>query len=87
MTLALQRHFLLIIMCCFRGFDKLHPDFINHLKKNITALRSVLLSHVIPGSWYSPGLQDGQEFKTVIGYKVKVEIKKEGKRKQFICSI
>ncbi|TRY70673.1 hypothetical protein TCAL_09688 [Tigriopus californicus] len=61
------------------AFNELHPDFIIHLKKNITALRTFIAGHVLPGTLYSPGLQDGMMVKTFRGNQVKVTIAGNGK--------
>jgi len=54
------------------AFAKLHPDFINHLKKNRTALVNLLSAHVLPGTIYTPGLEDGMTIKTLAGSKIDV---------------
>lgn len=56
------------------AFEKLHPDFIHHLKKNRTALANLLSAHVLPGTTYSVGLSDGMSVKTVAGNTIKVRI-------------
>ena len=66
------------------GFDKLHPDFIIHLKKNLTALRTFVMGHVVPLTWYSPGFVDGQTVKTVVGNTIKVGVQKDGEKKRKI---
>ena len=60
------------------AFEKLHPDFIIHLRHNVTALRAVLLSHVVPNTWYSAGLSNGQQLKTIYGNKVVVGVTQDG---------
>jgi len=45
----------------------LHPDFIIHLKKNLTAMVNLLQGHVIPLTYYSAGLPDSLDVKTVYG--------------------
>lgn len=64
-------------MLC-RGFDRLHPDFIKHLKKNVTAMRTLLMAHVVPMTWYSPGITDGLVMKTLLGSKIKIAVAKDG---------
>jgi transforming growth factor-beta-induced protein len=49
------------------AFAKLHPDFIIHLKKNLTAMVNLLSGHVIPLTYYSAGLPDSLDVKTVFG--------------------
>ena len=51
----------------FRAFAKLHPDFIIHLKKNVTAMVNLLSGHVIPLTYYSAGLPDAVDVKTLFG--------------------
>lgn len=49
------------------AFAKLHPDFIIHLKKNLTAMVNLLSGHVIPLTYYSAGLPDSLDVKTLYG--------------------
>ena len=65
------------------AFDALHPDFINHLRKNKTALNALIYGHVIPKTWYSPGLTDGLALKTLRGNKVTVSVDKASKAVKF----
>ena len=60
----------------YSAFDKLHPDFMRHLKKNVTAMRTLLSAHVVPLSWYSAGFEDGQTIKTILGSKIKIKVTK-----------
>jgi len=46
------------------AFTNLHPHFLIHLKKNMKLLKEVLNAHVIPGTWYSTGLFNGDRLKT-----------------------
>lgn len=50
-----------------KAVAKLPSDFIMHLLKNSTALKEVVLYHIIPQVWYSPGFQDGLKLKTLQG--------------------
>ncbi|KAH7957272.1 periostin [Rhipicephalus sanguineus] len=60
-----------------KAFAKLSPDVIDHLKKNVTALKEVLLYHVVPDVWYSPGLVNGQ-LKTLQGQNLSISINEGG---------
>lgn len=60
------------------AFNKMHPDFILHLKKNETALRNFMLGHVIPMTFYSAGLTEGQMLKTALGNKIPVHMTGSG---------
>ncbi|XP_067135052.1 transforming growth factor-beta-induced protein ig-h3-like [Centruroides vittatus] len=53
---------------------KLPSDFIIHLLNNITALKEVILYHIIPQVWYSPGFQDGLKLKTLQGSYVTLKL-------------
>jgi hypothetical protein len=55
-----------------RAFAKLHPDFIIHLKKNLTAMVNLLQGHVIPLTYYSAGLPESLDVKTVFGNTIHV---------------
>ncbi|CAN7987164.1 unnamed protein product [Ixodes hexagonus] len=55
------------------AFAKLSPDLINDLKNNVTALKEVLLYHVVPDVWYAAGLSPGQ-LKTLQGQKLTVDV-------------
>jgi hypothetical protein len=48
------------------------------LKKNLTGLRTFMMGHVVPLTWYSPGFVDGQDLKTVAGNKIKVGVGSDG---------
>lgn len=56
------------------AFDKLPPEVMDYLLKNITALKEVLLFHVVPDVWYSAGLTDHKQLKTVQGQTVTIRI-------------
>ncbi|XP_075541469.1 transforming growth factor-beta-induced protein ig-h3-like [Dermacentor variabilis] len=56
-----------------KAFAKLSPDVIDHLKSNVTALKEVLLYHVVPDVWYSPGLVNGK-LKTLQGQNLTISI-------------
>lgn len=56
-----------------KAFAKLDPAVINDLKSNITALKEVLLYHVVPDVWYAAGMYDGQ-LKTVQGEKLTISV-------------
>jgi len=58
------------------AFTRLHPDFLVHLKGNLPLLRQVLSAHLITGTWYSAGLNQGDKLKSWAGDLVTVE--KEG---------
>nr|XP_037282360.1 LOW QUALITY PROTEIN: periostin-like [Rhipicephalus microplus] len=60
-----------------KAFAKLSPDVIDHLKNNVTALKEVLLYHVVPDVWYSAGLTNGQ-LKTLQGQNLSVSINEGG---------
>ncbi|XP_013783292.1 transforming growth factor-beta-induced protein ig-h3-like isoform X1 [Limulus polyphemus] len=60
------------------AFNKLPPETLNFLLKNATALRDVLLYHVVPEVWYIAGLEDGQLLKTSQGTKLKVTESAQG---------
>jgi len=60
------------------AFAKLHPDFIIHLKKNMTLLREILKSHVIPGTWYTPGLSNNDVLKSLSLNKIVVHKDNDG---------
>lgn len=49
------------------AFAKLHPDFIIHLRKNKTAMYNLVSGHVIPLTYYSAGLPDTLDVKTLLG--------------------
>jgi uncharacterized surface protein with fasciclin (FAS1) repeats len=49
------------------AFAKLHPDFIIHLKKNLTAMVNLLQGHVIPLTYYSAGIPAALDVKTLYG--------------------
>jgi hypothetical protein len=55
------------IVISLSAFAKLHPDFIIHLKKNLTAMVNLLSGHVIPLTYYSAGLPDSLDVKTLYG--------------------
>lgn len=55
------------------AFAKLSPEVIDHLKSNVTALKEVLLYHVVPDVWYSAGLVNGQ-VKTMQGQNLTISI-------------
>lgn len=55
------------------AFAKLSPDLVNDLKNNLTALKEVLLYHVVPDVWYAAGLSPGQ-LKTLQGQKLTVDV-------------
>ncbi len=74
--------FLALELDCDSGFDKLHPDFIIHLKKNLTALRTFVLGHAVPLTWYSPGLVDGQQVKTAAGNRVTIRVAENGQQRK-----
>ncbi|XP_077509632.1 transforming growth factor-beta-induced protein ig-h3-like [Amblyomma americanum] len=56
-----------------KAFSKLSPDLINKLKSNVTALKEVLLYHVVPDVWYSAGLTNGQ-LKTLQGQNLNIAV-------------
>jgi len=55
------------------AFTRLHPKFINEMKRNPGLLREILSAHVIPGTWYTAGLQDGDKFKSWAGNFVTIQ--------------
>lgn len=55
------------------AFEKLSPDTLDHLKNNVTALKEVLLYHVVPDVWYVAGLTNGQ-LKTLQGGKLTIAV-------------
>lgn len=60
-----------------RAFAKLSPSVIDQLKSNITALKEVLLYHVVPDVWYTAGLVDGQ-LKTLQGQNLTISTDEGG---------
>lgn len=56
-----------------KAFSKLSPDLINRLKSNVTALKEVLLYHVVPDVWYSAGLTNGR-LKTLQGQSLNIAV-------------
>lgn len=67
-----QTKLIIDILIVSRAFAALHPDFINHLKKNRTKLANFLSAHVLSGTLYSAGLEDGMTVKTLAGNKLTV---------------
>jgi len=61
-----------------RAFDRIHPDLVNHLKQNKPLLKKVLSNHIIPGTWYTAGLNNGDELKTWAGEYIKIVKDKTG---------
>lgn len=57
------------------AFSKLPSDMMNRLKSDVPTLRKILMTHVIPGTLYTPGLKNGDVIKTLSGYKICVVIK------------
>jgi uncharacterized surface protein with fasciclin (FAS1) repeats len=55
------------------AFDRVHPDFLNHLKSNKPLLKKVLAGHIIPGTWYTAGLINGDKLKNWNGDLIPVE--------------
>ncbi|XP_064459456.1 transforming growth factor-beta-induced protein ig-h3-like [Ornithodoros turicata] len=55
-----------------RAFDKLSPAIVKELTSNVTLLREVLLHHIVPDTWYTAGMYDGQKLKTLHGDKLSV---------------
>ena len=59
---------------CYRAFAKLPADVVNHLVDNPPILRQVLLNHVVGGTWYSAGLEDGMALDTLQMDKLAIDI-------------
>jgi uncharacterized surface protein with fasciclin (FAS1) repeats len=56
------------------AFSKLPDDVVKFLLKNETAMKEVLLHHVVPATWYSAGLIDGMGLKAADGLMLSVKI-------------
>lgn len=56
-------------------FSNLPADVLKHLTDNPDILRMVLLNHVVPGTWFLDGLEDGQTFTTLQKSQLTVSIK------------
>jgi len=56
-----------------RAFERIHPELLDHLKQDLPLLKKVLSGHVIPGTWYTAGLGNGDKLKTWAGDFVTVE--------------
>jgi len=60
------------------AFTSLHPDFLIHLKNNMRLLKEVLNAHVIPGTWYTAGLFNGDKLRTWAGNYLVVSRQQDG---------
>lgn len=60
------------------AFDDLPSGTLDALVDNPKALTDILLYHAVSGKAFSKDLKDGQRIKTVVGRKVKVDIKSNG---------
>lgn len=55
-----------------KAFQKLDPVFMKELSHNITLLKEVLLYHVVPDVWYTAGMYNKQQLKTLQGGRISV---------------
>ena len=55
-------------------FSQLPADVLQHLIDNPAILRQVLLNHVVPGTWFMDGLEDGQTLTSLAKAPLKITI-------------
>jgi len=60
------------------AFVRLHPDFVIHLMKNKPLLTKVLKAHMINGTWYTIGLNEGTELKSWSGEYITISKEQDG---------
>jgi hypothetical protein len=67
------------------AFKKLPDDVVQYLLKNETAMKQVLLHHVVPAAWYSVGLMDEMTLPAADGNSLTVRISAGQSRNNSIC--
>ena len=61
-----------------RAFADLGVDILQDLKSDRMKLTSLVLQHIVPGTIYTPGMEDKDVVKTLMGDKITIDKHQDG---------